>query len=374
MEFSIQNALLLYKQGDLANAAVILKQLIKENPQNSEAWFGLALCTTNAENKIKYLQQTLKYNPGHTKAHALLQQTYQQNQNAFGTPQPTPAVAHHYETEEKIELMEEVEKHKLDQVSSSVSSLQKIIVWGGGGLIVLLLLGGAIWFFLQNNNGQPASPTPLPPTAVILPSNTPAVAPTSAGNNAAEQFKRTLTAQAVELKATQDQLNYQMTLAAPPPTAVYIPPTEVVLPTPIPQIIPTITPVVANPIARLGEWVESKGVAMYIMSAYQTGVIDTHTPAEGNVYLVIEVVLQNAARDVTPYNYLYFTLRDVRNYQFLPLAYAPDPLLANGNINLNEQAHGFVAFEIPQNSIKLVVEYKPLLYLGDTEMLRIALD
>lgn len=73
----MQEAVTLYKAGDKENAAKLLMQLVNTEPNNADAWYGLALCVDEAERKRYCLQKVLTLNSEHQKAKQTLERLSQ---------------------------------------------------------------------------------------------------------------------------------------------------------------------------------------------------------------------------------------------------------------------------------------------------------
>lgn len=67
-----QQAVILFKSGDRERAGKLLQEIVKSNPGNEKAWFGLVSCTDSIEEKQYYLQKVLEINPENSKASQLL--------------------------------------------------------------------------------------------------------------------------------------------------------------------------------------------------------------------------------------------------------------------------------------------------------------
>jgi hypothetical protein len=91
--------------------------------------------------------------------------------------------------------------------------------------------------------------------------------------------------------------------------------------------------------------------------------------------LVIDVSIENSGRtDETPYNPLYFSIKDADGYEYNTAFLAPDPSLKSGALPKGERVRGFVAFEIRSASVGLILTYEPLVILGGYEPIRIDLE
>lgn len=64
----MQQALNCYKSGDKQKAADLLKELVSQEPNNADAWYGLALCADTSSSKIDFFRKVLVINPNHEKA------------------------------------------------------------------------------------------------------------------------------------------------------------------------------------------------------------------------------------------------------------------------------------------------------------------
>lgn len=61
-------AIELYNKGDKQQAAKLFGALVKDDINNSSAWYGLALCLDDAEKKRYCLQKVLSFEPNHQEA------------------------------------------------------------------------------------------------------------------------------------------------------------------------------------------------------------------------------------------------------------------------------------------------------------------
>lgn len=68
----IKDAVYYFKSGNLQAAESILKKILLDEPHNVDAWFGLALCVTDAKKQKYCLEKVLSLNPDHQKARELL--------------------------------------------------------------------------------------------------------------------------------------------------------------------------------------------------------------------------------------------------------------------------------------------------------------
>jgi hypothetical protein len=156
-------------------------------------------------------------------------------------------------------------------------------------------------------------------------------------------------------------LTWTPTDTAQPPTPA--PPTVTPLPPPTPKV------------GRVGERVEAGGIALTVVSVSTLNEIDEFwLPDAGNIFLVIDVIVENASRDdEAPYNPLYFSVKDSDSFEYDTSMLAPDPALSSGTLVRGDKSRGNVAFEVPITASGFIVTYEPLVILGGYEPIRIDL-
>jgi len=143
-------------------------------------------------------------------------------------------------------------------------------------------------------------------------------------------------------------------------------PTEVTTPTDIP-IIPTNT--IENkiiPTGKIGDRIENNGIAFTILSAKKENQIQGFTPQTGNIYIIIDVKIENVSSEAEiPYNLFYFKIKDITNgYEYNPSFISAEPSLQSGNIQKGEMVRGFVTFEVKSADVEYLVIYEPLVFDG----------
>lgn len=162
------------------------------------------------------------------------------------------------------------------------------------------------------------------------------------------------------------------TEAIPTPTVQPVEPTSPPQPTDTPLPPPTEIP--SNSIGALGERIEKGGIALTVLNASKTTDISFMQAQSGNIYLVIEVLIENVSRDdETPYNAMYFSVKDESGYEYQTAFASPDPSLTSGNLIKGDKVRGFIAFEVLNTSTQYIVTYEPLVILGGYEPIRIDL-
>ncbi len=94
----------------------------------------------------------------------------------------------------------------------------------------------------------------------------------------------------------------------------------------------------------------------------------------GYTYLDIEVEIANTGRsDPSPYNPLYFKVRDSQGYEYGASFASVDPSLTSGELAQGEKVRGHVTFEIPKEAMGLLVMYEPQVLFGGYRIIRIDL-
>lgn len=138
---------------------------------------------------------------------------------------------------------------------------------------------------------------------------------------------------------------------------------------------PAATDVLAVPaVAKAGDRVELNGMALTVAKVSRATQLGQFNKAgEGKEFIVAEVVIENISQDKTPYNPLYFTVKDSEGFETNAQLVAGDQALKSGDLAKGEKARGDVAFEIKKDTKGLVMQYKPLVF-GQDDAIKVALD
>jgi Domain of unknown function (DUF4352) len=138
---------------------------------------------------------------------------------------------------------------------------------------------------------------------------------------------------------------------------------------------PTATSTPKPTIGKVGEQVESAGIALTVLNVQKMKSAGLITAKEGNVLVDIEVVLENIDRDdKAPYNPFYFKVKDADGYEYNVSLGSLDPSLQSGDLSKGERVRGHVAFEVPESATGLVVSYEPMVLFGGYEPLKVNLE
>jgi hypothetical protein len=151
-----------------------------------------------------------------------------------------------------------------------------------------------------------------------------------------------------------------------PPTPKPVAPSA----TPVP---PTSPPKPAT-IAKVGERVESAGIALTVNGVRRADAINQFVKAKpGRTYLIVDVVLETTGREKAPYNPFYFKLKDSEGFEYTA-GIGPDNSLKSGELAQGEKVRGAVAFDVPREAKALVLSYQPIVIFGGYQTLRVQLD
>jgi hypothetical protein len=120
----------------------------------------------------------------------------------------------------------------------------------------------------------------------------------------------------------------------------------------------------ATNIGKIGERVEASGIAITVKGISRANtLLDVMKPKSGNVFLIIDVLIENVSRDEkAPYNPLYFKIKDSEGFEYDITFVSPDPSLSSGELIKGDKARGNIAIEIKANATGLILTYKPITF------------
>lgn len=166
--------------------------------------------------------------------------------------------------------------------------------------------------------------------------------------------------------------------APPAAAAPTSPPTAAPKPT-APPATATTPPKPTEPpkpsVAKVGDRVESAGVAITVAKVDKAAAFGQFfKPKAGNTYLATEVIVENAGRDSsTPYNPLYFKVKDSDGFEYTTALTGPEPLLKTGELAKGEKARGWIAYEVKSEAKGFSLSYQPIVIFGGYQVIRIDL-
>lgn len=112
---------------------------------------------------------------------------------------------------------------------------------------------------------------------------------------------------------------------------------------------------------KVGDRVEISGAAVTIAKVSDYAGDDFVKPKEGNVYILVEVLVENVSQDKLTYLITDFKLKDADGYEYTNSLFAPDPKFSSGSLAKGEKVRGNVLFEVPATVKGLVMSYNPML-------------
>jgi hypothetical protein len=119
--------------------------------------------------------------------------------------------------------------------------------------------------------------------------------------------------------------------------------------------------------AKVGDKVQSGDTALTVIGAKKLTTLPVFGAAKaGNVYVNLEVLIENVGSTEVAYNPLYFKLKDGDDFEYNATISSSEPTLKSGKLAPSEKARGNVAFEVKATATGLVMEYRPLVFGGDT--------
>jgi hypothetical protein len=130
-------------------------------------------------------------------------------------------------------------------------------------------------------------------------------------------------------------------------------------------------PTAIAPVA-IGEKANGDGYTLTIAGVERKGELSQFEKAkDGNTYLVADALVE--ATGNTPYNLLYFKVKDSTGVEYNPAVTSLPDGFKSGELQAGDKARGKVVFEIPDKATGLVLSYKPLT-LGSGDAIRVKLD
>ncbi len=137
----MDKAIQLIKQGDKRTAGIILQEIVKENPNNENAWLYLAFCVVKIEHKRYCLENALKINPNNLKTQKAIQELEVKDLSTNSVVSPKNTT---YKNENKLNK---------EVTSKSNINLSKILLAGSLFLFSLsICIVTVFWAFTQRNS------------------------------------------------------------------------------------------------------------------------------------------------------------------------------------------------------------------------------
>lgn len=126
--------------------------------------------------------------------------------------------------------------------------------------------------------------------------------------------------------------------------------------------------------AKVGERVEQNGTVLTVISVEKKAELSQLQKAkEGSVFVLIEVLIENAGTEKIPYNPLYFKVKDSEGFEYNATIFGGDNGLKSGDLAVGDKARGVIAVEVKEAAKGLVLSYQPITF-GADEPIRVALE
>jgi hypothetical protein len=147
-----------------------------------------------------------------------------------------------------------------------------------------------------------------------------------------------------------------LNLSGKPTTTPWRPtvtPTQVGMETPyFTTMVPFATMVVRDlPPIDMGMPCTDQGVAVTVLGATLEETVGGFSPAVGNVYMVVDVQIENTSLDEYEYRFVYLGFMDANGQTYFPPhpspVVAPPPTIDTGSLTKGESVRGNILLEIP---------------------------
>lgn len=147
MENLVQQAFVYYQKGKRSKALTYLRKAIEQDPNNVQAWYGLAVCLEDADQKIYSLNRVLSLQPEHTKAREMLRKLLDQR---------SPFEQTGAETIERPSLVGAIAKLPEKKKSGNILVVSLVVMAIGLGIVIVSLIGLIV---AERNQERSASAT-----------------------------------------------------------------------------------------------------------------------------------------------------------------------------------------------------------------------
>lgn len=126
--------------------------------------------------------------------------------------------------------------------------------------------------------------------------------------------------------------------------------------------------------ASSGQRVEQDGIALEIRGVTTAARMPQGRPPDGMRFVALDVAIFNTARTITPYNPLYFRVKDAQGFEYVSILGAPEESLQPGSLGEGQSVQGIVFFELPEELDAALVTYQPGVLFEEYPQLRVAID
>ena len=124
--------------------------------------------------------------------------------------------------------------------------------------------------------------------------------------------------------------------------------------------------------ATTGSRFEQDGIALEIRGVSIVERMPQGRPPAGLRFVALDVEIRNTARVKTPFNPLYFRIKDAHGFEYISILGAPEESLQPGSLAEGQSVQGIVFFELPENLDAALVTYQPGALFEEYPQLRVA--
>lgn len=129
----LKQAVSLYKQGNKSQAAILLGEIVRQDPNNSHAWYGLALSLDEPDKKIFCLKKVVSLDPSHQKAQQLLE-------NLQSEQKPSPSTQVKVENSYQPSTQKSNPSNFIKKTLAESTGTEKKLIYALAGMVLLLVL------------------------------------------------------------------------------------------------------------------------------------------------------------------------------------------------------------------------------------------
>lgn len=133
-EEKLKEAVSLYKQGQKSQAAVLLGEIVRQDPNNSMAWYGLALSVDELDKRIYCLKKVVSLDPKHQKAHQLLEKL--QSEKNFSPANEQQKTDNSYQPS----IQKSVARNFIKKSLNESTGVEKKLIFVLIGMVLLLVI------------------------------------------------------------------------------------------------------------------------------------------------------------------------------------------------------------------------------------------
>lgn len=108
-----------------------------------------------------------------------------------------------------------------------------------------------------------------------------------------------------------------------------------------------------------GQVVQAGGLSLTVGAVTSPKQVAFTKPAQGSLFLDLEVTIRNETHPLAPFNGDYFRLKDANGYEYSAIVLPVEEIIQAGSLRQGQQVRGHVLFEVPAGSGMLVLNYLP---------------